>query len=469
VNWEDQARQDWTFGMRVSYDCKEGFRGSPVAVCGKAEVGKYKVEGSCEEVACGKPPEVRFAEPLANVSNGTRGKPKWHVGTEVHYMCDEGYLGSPIALCSKEGLYVVTGACTRDCGPPPSVEHAVAHYSNELAAKGFTVGVRVAYNCTVGFGGEVVAICGQHGNYSVEGHCSTICGPPLGLNHATPLLPTPGEMRLHHWAVGMRVAYRCDPGYRGRPLAECGRDGYWQLDQSTSCVYNGCGPLATFLSSRFGRGWPEVVQEDRVYNVTPDGFRDVVTLSCRSGLTGRPLVTCMRGNWSLTGACGQAATSSGCRCKAKWALCQGWLRRECQAWYGCDVRASHSYGWCRVDPSSCPPSSRGVWGSAPSWDYCTDGGPNATWPREELPTGGPGLGVQLGLGGAAIGLAGLGALRWLRVPRARQAREVPLQLRPREERAEAVALEERGTAESFVPAPQTERSTELWRPMVGVA
>lgn len=475
VNWEDQARQDWTFGMRVSYDCKKGYRGNPVAICGKETVGKYKVEGTCQEVACGRPPQVRHAVLLANNSNGTLGS-KWHVGTKVYYHCHEGYVGQPTALCSDEGVYVLSGRCMLDCGPPPSVENAVAQYDNELATLGFIVGVRVRYNCTVGHGGEVVAICGKHGNYSVEGFCSVICGPPLGLNHATPLLPAPEDLTKHQWAVGMRVAYRCDPGYRGLPVAECGQDGYWQLHAKTSCQYTGCGKLSDFLVTKLGKSWSRVLREDRTYNVTPDGFQDVVSFACQPGLTGMPLATCLQGNWSLTGSCNKIETSSGCKCRTDWASCQGWFRETCQAWHGCDVRSTHSYGWCQVVPKSCPVSARGLLGY-PSWDYCSDGNSNVTWPHEDLPGRMVAPGTQVVLG--AVGIASLILLslsRWVRAPRG--ARDAELQFQTREEQADGgafevaleraeAALQERDIAASFEPPPMPDLSSDPRRPMVG--
>lgn len=401
VNW---GGSDVKWGMKVRYDCNTGFVGSPVATCGKTVIGEYAVEGHCEEVVCSALPGIPNAQPLVNSSAD-----RFRLGTTVHYQCDEGHLPDPeegpSAHCGDGGLYSVRGICKTECGPPPDLDFAVPEYDQEVGRRGFTAGTKIDYICGVGHGGNVSAICEDDGNYTVRGKCVIICAPPLGLAHAKVLLD--GDTLAHHpWSVGERVAYRCDPGFKGRPLSQCQEDGQWTFDVSsgTDCNYEGCPPVADFLTSAVGPEWREEMREQEVLNITPDGRGDVRMFACLPGRLGQPMASCQQGNWSIRGSCAPSTTAAGCKCKVEWPLCDGWMQSNCQAWYGCNVRASEPYGWCQVDPDSCPESSEDSFGQKPTWDYCVDGPHEVTWTPEPVDSPGLPQRTKVALGASLLAL-----------------------------------------------------------------
>jgi len=284
ARFEDISRQDWTTGERVGYDCDLGFQGDLWARCGAN--GQYTVVGKCSEMVCLRPPAVPHAKPLidANQTN-------WSTGIILQYECEGNYLGAPNATCGDEGLYVVSGRCFIKCGVPPVVENAIADVSESNESLVVIEGMRVPYRCASGYGGKVIAVCGQDGSYTAAGACKIECG----------VLPNYLQQTLgDEWQSYMQAESR------------------EEID---------------FPSS---------------------GSGTVVVFNCSNGTHGRPLVSCSDGQWSILGDCGPVVTSLGCSCKKRWEFCTGWLQSVCQMCYGCSGRSSGKAGWCEIEPNSCP-------------------------------------------------------------------------------------------------------------------
>lgn len=381
VSFADKAIYEFTQGVKISYVCNTGYLGNPIAECGKEAIGFYTVEGNCSEVVCGRPPAVDDANPL------TSGEADiFRMGQVVHYQCLTDYVGSPTANCTAEGRYLILGdRCMKSCGTPPTLEHAIPDYGTDVARRGFVEGVKIQYQCSPGFGGGIAAICGSDGKYQVSGHCEAVCGHPVDFRHAKPVLP---ENDTHHWKVGRRVPYQCEPGYEGNPVAECGSDGNWILANLSECVYTGCSDVGAYLTTVLGDKWQDHVAQTSAMNTTAESANDVLVFMCKGGLVGQPITTCLKGQWNLTGTCEQASTTLGCKCKRDWYACSGAFKKDCRLWHGCDLRASGRYGYCEVEESSCPSVASSAWGVPPAWDYCTDGDASTSWAEQASVSGG---------------------------------------------------------------------------------
>merc|ERR1712137_342362 len=105
----------------------------------------------------------------------------------IRYQCEQMYNGTPTATCGDDGLYITTGRCKKECGPPPEVPNASPDFDNNMALHGWFEGMRCPYVCDPGFEGHVTALCGADGGYNVSGGCKPVsCGPPPTLPHASP-------------------------------------------------------------------------------------------------------------------------------------------------------------------------------------------------------------------------------------------------------------------------------------------
>lgn len=162
---EDVKMQNWTYGMTVRYDCKEGFHGIAEATCGID--GKWSIDSNtCLENSCGPAPtDIEHATPLVTTDS-------IHTATVVRYQCDQNYTGSPTATCGHEGLYVKEGRCLRLCGEPPMLAFASPNYDNDLVKEGgWSEGMRASYACHPGYVGFVTAVCASNGSYVIGGQC----------------------------------------------------------------------------------------------------------------------------------------------------------------------------------------------------------------------------------------------------------------------------------------------------------
>lgn len=166
-----------------------------------------------------------------------------------------------------------------------------------------TVGVRLQYDCSTGFGGNPEAICGEDGTWQAEGACETVCTDPPQMARATVQVDV--SQMLHAWTVGARVLYRCNPGYGtfgGDAFAECSTLGQWEFPAATKCSYLGCGNLEDYLSN-VSAGWESKMLIEEKLNFTSSDNGDVVIFTCKPGHVGHPYASCSHGEWHLTGAC----------------------------------------------------------------------------------------------------------------------------------------------------------------------
>ncbi|XP_075415141.1 sushi domain-containing protein 1 [Tenrec ecaudatus] len=113
---------------------------------------------SCAEIDCGAPPEV---------PNGyIRGNYTSSLGSQVHYVCKEGFFSHPeatISTCTALGTWESPRLYCQeiDCGRPPAVPHAVLERKT-----GSNLGSVAHYACQEGFespGGKVISMCTEKG------------------------------------------------------------------------------------------------------------------------------------------------------------------------------------------------------------------------------------------------------------------------------------------------------------------
>ncbi|CAE8673071.1 unnamed protein product, partial [Polarella glacialis] len=208
--------------------------------------------------------------------------------------------------------------------------------------------------------------------------------------HASPMIKD--SQAEQGWTSDMQVQYQCDVGYKGDPYAECGSDGIWKFAHD-SCQLIGCGALETFLTKSASEGWfkdwRDVMRMTEQHDLTSSHAGEVVSFSCEPGYHGAPVAVCHEGGeWFMTDECVPFETTSGCRCQAKWVLCDGWLQTGCKEWYGCKAASSaspESYDWCEVEAGSCPSHARDLFGSEPPWDYCVNDNFNIAWKPMDVP------------------------------------------------------------------------------------
>ncbi|XP_045435867.1 sushi domain-containing protein 1 isoform X1 [Pipistrellus kuhlii] len=89
-------------GSQIRYACKEGFFSGPediVSSCTALGTWEYP-KLNCQEISCGRPPEVQHASLVGNHSSG--------LGSVAHYACQEGFEsrgGKIMSVCTEEGTW----------------------------------------------------------------------------------------------------------------------------------------------------------------------------------------------------------------------------------------------------------------------------------------------------------------------------------------------------------------------------
>lgn len=241
--------------------------------------------------------------------------------------------------------------------------------------------------CALGYNGSPTVTCQPDGRYDVEGTCKIVgCGPPRKIDHAE--IEVDEHEAREGFTAGMRVWYRCNAGYRGRPYATCGADGVWRFPAGKRCTIVGCGSLGNSLDVMLPN-WRSTMHMIGHHNLTISHIGEVVRFVCPPGLWGSPVATCEQGGeWLLTDPCQPFPTSRRCSCKAHWSHCSGWFGTHCQELFGCTTPSkggSEPYGWCKVKAGSCPSSATDPFSMEPTWDYCVGDNFNTTWKPRGLP------------------------------------------------------------------------------------
>ncbi|XP_026176824.1 sushi domain-containing protein 1 isoform X3 [Mastacembelus armatus] len=255
----------FTAGSTVTYYCKIGFyynKGNNVSFC--TTNGYWtKANISCKEINCREPVFKPHAKILWDGIS--------HLGSVVHYQCDEGYRIRSLknySVCGANGQWEDNDLLCEEisCGPPLNLPH-----TNLLWDHTSRPGSVVLYECVDGFyleSGNNISICsisGVWGKVSVK--CKAKCGP-------VPFLAN-SEVVWHNRSI---VIHRCVDGYhswRGSNVSVCGSSGVWQK-ATLRCIERKPPINQLFVLNEKCVHWKaEKYEEDtEVYKVMYTGSRD---------------------------------------------------------------------------------------------------------------------------------------------------------------------------------------------------
>ncbi|XP_053466083.1 sushi domain-containing protein 1 isoform X4 [Ictalurus furcatus] len=192
----------------------------------------------CEMVDCGPPPSVPHAVQVPPFLT--------RYGSIVQFACADGFnrtRGNVTAICGPDGRWSFPSMRCEEvqCGVPPSFPHAVMLWNGVS-----NVGAEVRYQCVEGFyntGHEEVCVCTSRGTWSLLHFlCQEIrCGPPPPLLHSVVLWD--GSRN-----IGSKALYECKAGYRSvgtGSVSECDSHGRW-TDTRITCKEVQCGVPPSF-------------------------------------------------------------------------------------------------------------------------------------------------------------------------------------------------------------------------------
>ncbi|XP_042183094.1 sushi, von Willebrand factor type A, EGF and pentraxin domain-containing protein 1 isoform X3 [Oncorhynchus tshawytscha] len=282
VDNSDVTLKGTTYLSTVLYTCAEGYRlqGSEEVVCEAS--GEWSSPAPlCASIHCGDPPALRDAATIGD---------DHALGNKVHYVCKEGYtlIGPETRECLSTGQWSPTSAqCVpRSCGPPPSIDHAIAHAGHQL------FGDTANYFCTDGYtaGNNSKVVCNAQGVWAPpEGqedpHCiANFCQRPTDLPHA--ILDSANKPK---YASNTEVSYKCEEGFVLNTTAtlKCMIGGKWM----PSPYDVGCVPVRCSKPSGIERGY---------VSGTNYSFGAMVAYSCDKGflIRGEKRRTCKaNGEW----------------------------------------------------------------------------------------------------------------------------------------------------------------------------
>ncbi|XP_064796418.1 sushi, von Willebrand factor type A, EGF and pentraxin domain-containing protein 1 isoform X3 [Oncorhynchus masou masou] len=282
VDNSDVTLKGTTYLSTVLYTCAEGYRlqGSEEVVCEAS--GEWSSPAPlCASIHCGDPPALRDAETIGD---------DHALGNKVHYVCKEGYtlIGPETRECLSTGQWSPTSAqCVpRSCGPPPSIDHAIAHAGHQL------FGDTANYFCTDGYtaGNNSKVVCNAQGVWAPpEGqedpHCiANFCQRPTDLPHA--ILDSANKPK---YASNTEVSYKCEEGFvlNATATLKCMIGGKWM----PSPYDVGCVPVRCSKPSGIERGY---------VSGTNYSFGAMVAYSCDKGflIRGEKRRTCKaNGEW----------------------------------------------------------------------------------------------------------------------------------------------------------------------------
>ncbi|KAG8508600.1 Sushi domain-containing protein 1 [Galemys pyrenaicus] len=116
---------------------------------------------SCAEIDCGTPPEVPDGYILGNYTS--------RLGSQVHYACRKGFFSGAedmVSSCTAQGTWEPPKLNCQEvsCGRPPEVQHAVL-----VGNPSSRLGSEAHYVCQEGFessGGKVASVCTEKGTWT---------------------------------------------------------------------------------------------------------------------------------------------------------------------------------------------------------------------------------------------------------------------------------------------------------------
>lgn len=195
-------------------------------------------------------------------------------GSRVQVGCGVDVTTWTSSVCETNGTWSHPLHCqnTFNCGPPPSMQNAVAENISAVEAR---------YTCLPGFQqtgiDNIISCTGPDGWSQVSINCSIICGEP-------PIIPNTNVSYAENTEGQTRV-YTCIDGYsteNGTGSAEitCGSDGIWTPIEFVCSP--GCGSLPLIENGKFSEG-NRSVGSDRHFTCDDgytlhDGQRDGVVM-----------------------------------------------------------------------------------------------------------------------------------------------------------------------------------------------
>ncbi|XP_037387753.1 sushi domain-containing protein 1 isoform X1 [Pygocentrus nattereri] len=300
----------------------------------------HRDSAHCKMVDCGPPPSVPHAVQLS--PSLTR------FGSVVRFGCADGFVwrgGGNSSVCTADGHWSGPSMHCEEvnCGEPPSPPH-----SERLWGGRSSLGSTALYVCVAGFynaGTQNVSVCSALGSWShTDFLCREIqCGAPPPLPHTVVLWDGSSK-------VGSVAVYECEAGYRmvgSGHESECNIHGQWTRTHIT-CEEIRCGEPPVVPHS--GQLWNGSVR-----------FNSTVMYYCNEGYypaVGENKSVCTEnGSWSKT-----TLTCREIKCGVPPSFPHAVMLWNGLSKVGTEVRHKCSDGFYNVgkqDVSVC--SSRGTW------------------------------------------------------------------------------------------------------------
>ncbi|NXU35252.1 ZP3R protein, partial [Drymodes brunneopygia] len=135
---------EYTYGDTVIFECNPGYsiNGSSVVTCNENSTWTPPLP-TCDEILCGRPPELPFATPTSAVGNSSA------FGKNVTYQCKPGYKKVPgkssVITCQSNRTWSAADPqfCVIQQCSAPTVDHG----SVDRNATNFTFGAVVTFTC----------------------------------------------------------------------------------------------------------------------------------------------------------------------------------------------------------------------------------------------------------------------------------------------------------------------------------
>ncbi|NXD97146.1 C4BPA protein, partial [Chaetorhynchus papuensis] len=235
---------EYTYGNKVSFECNPGYsmKGSSVVTCDANSAWTPPVP-TCEEILCGRPPELPSASLTTAVGDSSAP------GATVTYRCNPGYRREPgsssVLTCQNNETWSAANPliCVREsigCRAPEVPNGKVYNLQSTYRA-----GDTLHFSCDASYTTEDAyeARCQPGGTWD----------PPVLVCQRVRPCPTPPEVANGNhneqgkavFTAGMSVRYSCNPGYYlvGNPTVSCRASGNWSQPRPRCEGESGLCPL----------------------------------------------------------------------------------------------------------------------------------------------------------------------------------------------------------------------------------
>ncbi|XP_073447566.1 sushi domain-containing protein 1 isoform X2 [Aquarana catesbeiana] len=255
------------YRSKVKFVCSKGFiaeSGSNTSVCNAS--GYWKGANLvCKAVDCGLPQAL--PNTVIHLFNSTAYRSK------VTFVCSKGFIaesGSNTSVCNASGHWEGANLVCKvaDCGPPPSIQNAMA-----VRLQNTTYGSTLVFKCLLGYimaSGNDIATCNEDGEWNgADLSCREInCGQP-------PSLLNTNRVWNGSTNLGSEVQYTCLKGFYNPNI--------WHVSR---CTFNESWVNATFLCTEVDCGLPLTIEHadwlwnnestvgSYIYYKCKPGFRD---------------------------------------------------------------------------------------------------------------------------------------------------------------------------------------------------